>query len=197
MGEVGHAGVLLVCLGLLHAFASLDKGTGHERGDETERPDCIIVCWNLVVDLVRVAVGVDDGDHRNTKHMCFLDGAMLLVGIDDIDGTGKTFHGTKTAEQLAQASLGLHGLRAFLDSHGLDNTIGFFAVDLLQAVDALADCDVVGHETADPALVNIPGCLLYTSDAADDLLCVDLGGRRIIKKKKKTEKQQKRKNIKK
>ena len=28
-------------------------------------------------------------------------------------------------------------------------------------------------------------CLLYTSDAADDLLCVDLGGRRINKKKKK------------
>ena len=25
---------------------------------------------------------------------------------------------------------------------------------------------------------------LYTSDAADDRLCVDLGGRRIIKKKK-------------
>src|SRR5450756_3175875 len=29
------------------------------------------------------------------------------------------------------------------------------------------------------------GCTLYTSDAADDLLCVDLGGRRIIQKKKK------------
>src|SRR5450756_2194184 len=27
----------------------------------------------------------------------------------------------------------------------------------------------------------IRACLLYTSDAADDLLCVDLGGRRIIK----------------
>ena len=27
-------------------------------------------------------------------------------------------------------------------------------------------------------------CLLYTSDAADDLLCVDIGGGRIIKKKK-------------
>ena len=35
------------------------------------------------------------------------------------------------------------------------------------------------------ALTNSSGnCLLYTSDAADDLLCVDLGGRRIIKKKK-------------
>src|SRR5665809_65569 len=33
-------------------------------------------------------------------------------------------------------------------------------------------------------------CLLYTSDAADDLLCVDLGGRRIIKKKKKKKKKQ-------
>eukprot|EP00831_Metopus_contortus_P008344 TRINITY_DN13203_c0_g1_i5.p2 TRINITY_DN13203_c0_g1~~TRINITY_DN13203_c0_g1_i5.p2 ORF type:complete len:146 (+),score=13.82 TRINITY_DN13203_c0_g1_i5:486-923(+) len=29
-------------------------------------------------------------------------------------------------------------------------------------------------------------CLLYTSDAADDTPCVDLGGRRIIKKKKHT-----------
>ena len=29
---------------------------------------------------------------------------------------------------------------------------------------------------------NTNGCLLYTSDAADDMQCVDLGGRRIIKK---------------
>ena len=33
-------------------------------------------------------------------------------------------------------------------------------------------------------VVQVDDCLLYTSDAADDLLCVDLGGRRIIKKKK-------------
>ena len=40
-------------------------------------------------------------------------------------------------------------------------------------------------------------CLLYTSDAADDLLCVDLGGRRIIKKKKTTKKKKKKYNKKK
>ena len=34
-------------------------------------------------------------------------------------------------------------------------------------------------------LRHILPCLLYTSDAADDLLCVVLGCRRIIKKKKK------------
>ena len=29
---------------------------------------------------------------------------------------------------------------------------------------------------------HLHNCLLYTSDAADDMQCVDLGGRRIIKK---------------
>ena len=37
----------------------------------------------------------------------------------------------------------------------------------------------------EPRVASIVACLLYTSDAADDLLCVDLGGRRILKKKKK------------
>ena len=31
--------------------------------------------------------------------------------------------------------------------------------------------------------VSCDACLLYTSDAADDMQCVDLGGRRIIKKR--------------
>src|SRR5450756_1751094 len=42
-----------------------------------------------------------------------------------------------------------------------------------QIIHDASDGTVNGHYTA---------CLLYTSDAADDLLCVDLGGRRIIKK---------------
>src|SRR5450756_3121772 len=51
---------------------------------------------------------------------------------------------------------------------------------------------VAQAEALDPAKPDDPtarkACLLYTSDAADDLLCVDLGGRRIIKKKKKKKK---------
>src|SRR5665811_59249 len=35
---------------------------------------------------------------------------------------------------------------------------------------------------ADASLPTVGTCLLYTSDAADDLTRVDLGGRRIIKK---------------
>src|SRR5450756_713412 len=41
-----------------------------------------------------------------------------------------------------------------------------------------------GPELPGDELLLAQVCLLYTSDAADDLLCVDLGGRRIIKKKK-------------
>src|SRR5450756_1243623 len=41
-----------------------------------------------------------------------------------------------------------------------------------------------GWKTSPRTVNNNTICLLYTSDAADDLLCVDLGGCRIIKKKK-------------
>ena len=34
-----------------------------------------------------------------------------------------------------------------------------------------------------PVAIELNGCLLYTSDAADERSSVDLGGRRIIKKK--------------
>ena len=40
------------------------------------------------------------------------------------------------------------------------------------------------HPSARRASAAPRACLLYTSDAADDPLCVDLGGRRIIKKNK-------------
>ena len=67
-------------------------------------------------------------------------------------------------------------------------------------------CDIVWNsgntnlQVADPTnkemyLDTGISCLLYTSDAADDLLCVDLGGRRIIKKKKKYEKKKKKTGI--
>ena len=54
------------------------------------------------------------------------------------------------------------------------------------AKEALTFDDVLlvpAHSTVLPNTADLSTCLLYTSDAADDLLCVDLGGRRIIQKK--------------
>ena len=44
-------------------------------------------------------------------------------------------------------------------------------------------CEQCGHYLKMSSSERI--CLLYTSDAADDMASVDLGGRRIIKKKTK------------
>ena len=41
-----------------------------------------------------------------------------------------------------------------------------------------------GHALHQVDKVRVLGCLLYTSDAADERSSVDLGGRRILKKKK-------------
>ena len=56
-------------------------------------------------------------------------------------------------------------------------------LDLARAFDEICRCakDIVcinEPSTTPPRMI----CLLYTSDAADDTPCVDLGGRRIIKK---------------
>jgi len=52
-------------------------------------------------------------------------------------------------------------------------------------VTVLADTAIRAHDLDEARAAQAKNCLLYTSDAADDLLCVDLGGRRIIKKKNK------------
>ena len=55
------------------------------------------------------------------------------------------------------------------------------------AVDDLVRADVERQPVRRRRSLARPlACLLYTSDAADDLLCVDPGGRRIIKKKTNT-----------
>ena len=76
---------------------------------------------------------------------------------------------------------------------------GFYSVDVL----AKDDNDKHLAEFLGSIIVNMnriaenKGCLLYTSDAADERSSVDLGGRRIIKKKqikrKRTKKRKKKK----
>src|SRR5450756_1794420 len=69
--------------------------------------------------------------------------------------------------------------RRAVDDDGLDTPLPYL----------LRDAQRFAHRVCRAAHGDV--CLLYTSDAADDLLCVDLGGRRIIKKKKKKKEQQK------
>src|SRR5450756_1607478 len=81
------------------------------------------------------------------------------------------------------ASLICQGCRPLLVIHGI------WAYGALQvwAEDSVLPAQAPprpGRPSRAPRPHPFAACLLYTSDAADDLLCVDLGGRRIIKKKK-------------
>ncbi len=51
-------------------------------------------------------------------------------------------------------------------------------IALLTSVVTAASCAFAFTSCGDDRLY-MP-CLLYTSDAADDLLCVDIGGRRLL-----------------
>ena len=67
------------------------------------------------------------------------------------------------------------------DSHSPIALLGLAPVALGEELKAVATRYPPHMVLAEHGVIGT--CLLYTSDAADDLLCVDLGGRRIIQKK--------------
>ena len=83
------------------------------------------------------------------------------------------------------------GIRDLVRSRGLGDVYKRQAMCLVLRPPKIYDVSVL-----EPSLTPLQNstvgvtatCLLYTSDAADDLPCVDLGGRRIIKTKNKYKK---------
>ena len=61
--------------------------------------------------------------------------------------------------------------------------IFLIAVNPVTANDKAIELEKACNNGYAKACANLAYCLLYTSDAADDLTRVDLGGRRIIKKR--------------
>src|SRR5665213_4608170 len=96
-------------------------------------------------------------------------------------------HGPVIDETLSSSIVAFIGSVGHLDANTPEERVarvaGNAAPDIVPRITAILD-EVY---SADPPLFQANSvvdmywlCLLYTSDAADDLLCVDLGGRRII-----------------
>ena len=70
-----------------------------------------------------------------------------------------------------EAAFAAGGIDQLVKVQASDTTAGYLAGKLVSGANVTL------------TLLNPGGCLLYTSDAADDLLCVDTGGGRSLKKK--------------
>ena len=82
------------------------------------------------------------------------------------------------------------GIRDAQESRGLGDVYKrqyLYCISALSLYCTVAAYVIVARGISTSTSSSFKACLLYTSDAADDLLCVDLGGRRIITKKKRVQ----------
>src|ERR1051325_3811726 len=122
-------------LGHVVAF---QNGVGHLLREQTDRPNGVVVAGDHVVDVLGVAVGVDDGHHRDAELLRFLDRDVLLLRVNDEERVGQPVHLPDADEILLEllalvlesGALLLRHLLLGVAEHGLE---------LLQALDGLAD----------------------------------------------------------
>src|SRR5450756_1878868 len=110
-----------------------------------------------------------------------LAGKTLVVAGEGLEVTGSLPHGHVAAVHAQAKAL---GLPALLGPAGRERDIALALIiaRVCRPGSKLATTRWWADTTlaADLGVADATTCLLYTSDAADDLLCVDLGGRRII-----------------
>src|SRR5699024_6819675 len=78
---------------------------GDDTGQQRDRADGVVVARDLVVDLVGVAVGVEDRDDRQIELARLVDGEVLLLRVDDPHGGGHLRHVADAAEGLLELVL--------------------------------------------------------------------------------------------
>src|SRR5450756_3222077 len=111
--------------------------------------------------------------------------AVLVLGKDGLLIEGFAAPGLNNEDLAARVpalvseaeSLGLATIQGPMNTAILEHQKGYAIIAALADETLLL---VLLRQSADLGGL-LFDCLLYTSDAADDLLCVDLGGRRIIK----------------
>src|SRR4051812_37135932 len=75
---------------------------GDHAGQQLGAADRVVVTRDRVIDLVRVAVGVEDRDDRDAQLAGFADGDVLLLGVDDPNRARHLGHLADAAERPLQ-----------------------------------------------------------------------------------------------
>ena len=119
---------------------------------------------DLVIYSLASPVRVNPKDGKKYKSV------LKPIGVDYSNKTVDFHTGNVSEISIAQSVEG-----------DIENTVAVMGgEDWAMWMDALQEANLLAPKAQTLAYSYI--CLLYTSDAADDMQCVDLGGRRIIKK---------------
>ena len=114
----------------------------------------VIVARDDIVDAVRRAVGVDDGDDRNPELVGFVDRNLLVADIDHEQHIRQPLHvldATQAAPELVHLAT-QHG--AFFLAALVERTVGLHLGEVGETLDRLAHRLEVGEHAAEPALID-------------------------------------------
>ena len=81
---------------------ALSCSVGNDAGEQRYRADRVIVTRDRVVNIVGVAVGVEDGNNRNTELLRLVNSEVLLVGVNHPYRRRGAGHVADTAKGLLQ-----------------------------------------------------------------------------------------------
>src|SRR5580704_18521362 len=116
--------------------ATRDDGVSHTGGEQPDRSKGVVVARNDVVDLVRVAIRVDDADDGNLQLARLVDGDLLVLGVDDEDRVGQAAHAADTVEVLGELALFLLEPRDFLLRERVVAAVGLHGLEVAQSLQA-------------------------------------------------------------
>src|SRR5206468_1366917 len=120
--------------------------------DELDRADGVVVARDDEVDLVRVAVGVGDGDEGHAQLARFAHRDLLLVRVDDEDRVRQRAHALEAAEVLLEALALFFETRNFLLRKLLVGAVVLHALERAETIEALFDGAEVGEGSAEPSV---------------------------------------------
>ena len=150
---------------------------GDHLGEQRGGTDRVVVARHRVVDLVRVAVGVQHRDHRDVQLAGLADGDVLLLGVDDPHRGRDLAHVPDAAQGLGQLLLLPGEQQHLLLGAPLELAGGFHGLEVLEPLQPLVHGGEVGEHAAQPAVVDVghvdPGrlvgdCLLGLPLGADE-----------------------------
>jgi len=152
--------------GLLHCRLAVTFHTsiGHVFNVQLDGTQRVIVARDHHINTIRIAVGINDADHRNAELVGFRYSNAFMVDVDDEQCIGQAAHVLDTTEALFQL-LGFTATHQhFFLGQFVESTVNGLGFEITQTTHRGANGFVVGEHATQPTLVDIrhacTGCLL-------------------------------------